>query len=52
MWNSLGHRPGDPDEKVWQHDLYHPDFTAYDPSELQILKATIKQSQTKEYLNK
>lgn len=28
-----GHRPGDPAPKIWQHDLFHPDFTPYDQKE-------------------
>jgi hypothetical protein len=39
-----GHRPGDPEPKVWQHDLYHGDFTAYDASEIQMLKQYIDMS--------
>lgn len=33
-----GHRPGDPTPKVWQHDLYHGDFTPYDKDEITKLK--------------
>ena len=33
-----GHRPGDPVPKVWQHDLFHGDFTPYDPAEIAIIK--------------
>ncbi len=36
-----GHRPGDPAPTVWQHDLYHTDFTPYRPEELQIFKEEI-----------
>lgn len=39
-----GHRPGDPEPKVWQHDLYREDFTAYDASEIEILKKYINMS--------
>jgi hypothetical protein len=39
-----GHRPGDPEPKVWQHDLYHGDFTAYDASEIKMLKQYIDMS--------
>jgi hypothetical protein len=39
-----GHRPGDPEPKVWQHDLYHGDFTAYDQSEIETLKKYIDMS--------
>lgn len=40
-----GHRPGDPVPKVWQHDLYHGDFTAYDPQEIATLKKYTNASQ-------
>ena len=36
-----GHRPGDPVPTVWQHDLYHGDFTPYDKSEIETLKKYI-----------
>jgi hypothetical protein len=36
-----GHRPGDPAPKVWQHDLYHGDFTPYDKNENETLKKYI-----------
>ncbi len=36
-----GHLPGDPDPAVWQHDLFRPDFTAYDPGEIALFKLTI-----------
>ncbi|MFT3935899.1 MAG: cellulase family glycosylhydrolase [Chitinophagaceae bacterium] len=39
-----GHRPGDPLPKVWQHDLYKPDFTPYDASEIDIITRYIIQS--------
>jgi hypothetical protein len=39
-----GHRPGDPVPKIWQHDLYHGDFTAYDASEIETLKKYISLS--------
>ncbi|MET0300685.1 MAG: cellulase family glycosylhydrolase [Flavitalea sp.] len=39
-----GHRPGDPEPKVWQHDLYRGDFTPYDVKEIEILTSTIKGS--------
>ncbi len=39
-----GHRPGDPDPQVWQHDLYHGDFTAYDATEIETLKKYIDMS--------
>lgn len=36
-----GHRPGDPVPKIWQHDLYRSDFTAYDQQEIEVLKKYI-----------
>lgn len=32
-----GHRPGDPAPEIWQHDLFHPDFTPYDQKEVDSL---------------
>ena len=37
-----GHRPGDPAPTVWQHDLYHADFTPYRPTELSLFKEEIQ----------
>ena len=42
-----GHRPGDPAPKIWQHDLYHGDLTAYDQNEIDLLKKYIDQSRIK-----
>lgn len=39
-----GHRPGDPEPKVWQHDLFHGDFTPYDKSEIELLTKAIRES--------
>lgn len=36
-----GHRPGDPEPTVWQHDLYHTDFTPYKQAELSLFKEMI-----------
>ena len=36
-----GHRPGDPDPVVWQHDLFHGDHSVYDPKELELFRAAI-----------
>jgi hypothetical protein len=33
-----GHRPGQPDPKVWQHDLFRPDHTPYDATELALFR--------------
>jgi hypothetical protein len=45
-----GHQPGQPDPKVWQHDIFRPDHTAYDPQEIELFKQYIRrnQSQNKE----
>ena len=42
-----GHRPGDPPPTVWQHDLYHGDFTAYDATEIETLKKYISMSKNR-----
>jgi hypothetical protein len=42
-----GHRPGDPPPVIWQHDLYHGNFTVYDTSEIDTLKKYIAMSKTK-----
>ncbi|HEX5154499.1 MAG TPA: cellulase family glycosylhydrolase [Parafilimonas sp.] len=39
-----GHRPGDPIPKIWQHDLYRGDLTAYDALEIETLKKYILMS--------
>ena len=44
-----GHRPGDPAPLVWQHDLYHPDLTPYQPTELAEFKKLIAASKTAAY---
>ncbi len=36
-----GHRPEDPVSKIWQHDLFRPDFTPYDENEISVIKTTI-----------
>jgi hypothetical protein len=41
-----GHRPGDPEPKVWQHDLYHEDFTPYNREEVDIISEYIKKSKS------
>ena len=38
-----GHRPGDPEPTVWQHDLYRPDRTPYRPAELDLFRTLINQ---------
>lgn len=42
-----GHRPGDPEPTIWQHDLYHPDFSPYAPAELALFKHYLKASKKK-----
>lgn len=36
-----GHRPGDPEPEIWQHDLYHGDHTPYDEEELALFRKNI-----------
>jgi hypothetical protein len=36
-----GHRPGEPEPKVWQHDIFRPDYTPYDPQEIELFKESI-----------
>lgn len=36
-----GHLPGDADPAIWQHDLFRPDHTAYDATEIACFKAAI-----------
>jgi len=36
-----GWRPGMPEPKIWQHDLYHGDLTPYDKEELTLFRACI-----------
>jgi len=38
-----GHKPGDPEPKLWQHDLYHSDHTSYDARELEMFRQNIHQ---------
>jgi hypothetical protein len=33
-----GHRPGQPDPAVWQHDLFRPDYTPYDAREIELFR--------------
>ncbi len=37
-----GHRPGEPDPPVWQHDLFHPDATPYALEELELFRRLIQ----------
>ena len=37
-----GHRPGQPDPPVWQHDLFHGDHQPYDPAELELFRSTLE----------
>jgi len=36
---SWGSKKGDPMPKIWQHDMFHPDGTPYDPKELHLIRA-------------
>jgi len=36
-----GHRPGQPDPPVWQHDLFRSDHTPYEPSEIELFRSII-----------
>lgn len=40
-----GHRPGDPEPKVWQHDLFTGDLTPYAPKELALFRQYIEGSE-------
>jgi hypothetical protein len=42
-----GHRPGDPAPKIWQHDLYRGDFSAYDAQEIKTIREYISSSANK-----
>lgn len=44
-----GHRPGDPEPAIWQHDLYRNDLTIYNPTEMGLFKELIKKSATSAY---
>ena len=37
-----GHRPGQPEPKVWQHDIFRPDHTPYDKTEIALFKEFIR----------
>ena len=37
-----GHKPGDAAPKMWQHDLFRPDHTAYEPLELERFREAIR----------
>ena len=39
-----GHRPGDPEPAVWQHDLYHGDLRPYDAEEIEAFRRSIRAS--------
>jgi hypothetical protein len=34
-----GHRPGQPNPPVWQHDLFRPDHTPYDATEIALFRS-------------
>jgi hypothetical protein len=31
-------------DKAWQHDLFRPDFSSYDPKEIELFKAAIREN--------
>lgn len=37
-----GHRPGQPEPKVWQHDLFRGDVKPYDAAEIETLKQALR----------
>ena len=39
-----GSKAGDPEPKVWQHDLFRKDRTPYDPYEIEVFKQAIARS--------
>lgn len=45
-----GHRPGDPEQKLWQHDLYSGDFKPYKTDEIDSLKLFIDNSKNTKYI--
>ncbi|QNL49203.1 cellulase family glycosylhydrolase [Olivibacter sp. SDN3] len=42
-----GHRPGDPEPSVWQHDLYNGSFKPYRKEEVALIKAYINRAMEK-----
>jgi hypothetical protein len=42
-----GHRPGDPPAAVWQHDLYHGDFSPYSKEEINTIRKFLSLEATK-----
>jgi hypothetical protein len=36
-----GHRPGDPENELWQHDLYRPDLSPYAAEEIDLFQSII-----------
>ena len=39
-----GHKPDDPEPKIWQHDLFHSDHTPYDTHELELFRQATRQA--------
>jgi len=39
-----GHRPGDPEPELWQHDLFHQDHRPYKTAELELFRRMIRES--------
>ncbi len=46
-----GWRPGRPEPKVWQHDLYHSDHTPYDEKELRLFQKHIGKHRGRHQIN-
>ncbi len=42
-----GHRPGDPEPKVWQHDLYRPNLKPYRVDEIKLFEIYIRAAKRK-----
>lgn len=37
-----GHRPGQPEPKLWQHDIFRPDHSPYDPREIELFRKHLR----------
>ena len=46
-----GSKPGAPEPKVWQHDLFRKDRTPYDPHEIELFKQAIAQIVSRNRMN-
>jgi hypothetical protein len=43
-----GNKPGDPEPKVWQHDLFHADLTPYNAVELELFRQATRMVKVQE----